>query len=141
MVAAGSSRSSFGNVTKPPTSFDVAVMPNQYGDIMSDLASAVAGSVGLGGGATFGRRVCLFEPVHGTAPDIAGKGIANPVSQILTAALLLRHHGEAKRGEAIERAVADALADPINHTPDLKGRGTTESMTEAIIDALPRHMH
>jgi len=123
-----------------PTSFDVAVMPNQYGDIMSDLASAVAGSVGIGGGATFGRRADLFEPVHGTAPDIAGQGIANPVSQILTAALLLRHLGEGKRGEAIERAVADALADPRNHTPDLKGSATTRTLTDAITVALSHHV-
>ena len=123
-----------------PASFDVAVMPNQYGDIMSDLASAVAGSVGIGGGATFGRRAHLFEPVHGTAPDIAGKGVANPVSQILTAALLLRHLGETARGEAIEKAVADALLDPRNHTPDLKGRATTRGVTDAIIEALPRHL-
>jgi len=121
-----------------PTSFDVAVMPNQYGDIMSDLASAVAGSVGVGGGATFGRRANLFEPVNGTAPDIAGKGIANPVSQILTAALLLRHLGEIKRGEAIEKAVAATLADPRNHTPDLKGKATTKAVTKAVIVNLAR---
>lgn len=123
-----------------PQSFDVAVMPNQYGDIMSDLASAVAGSVGVGGGATFGRQANLFEPVHGTAPDIAGRGIANPVSQILTAALLLRHLGETERGEAIEKAVADVLSDPRNHTPDLKGRATTKQMTDAILAALAIHL-
>ena len=123
-----------------PSFFDVAVMPNQYGDIMSDLCSSAAGSLGLGAGATYGTEASLFEPVHGSAPDIAGKGIANPVSQILSGALMLRHLKEDRAAAAIERAVEDALLSPDNHTPDLGGKATTQSLTEAIIDRVPRFM-
>lgn len=124
-------------IVQNPEAYDVMVMPNQYGDIMSDLSSALAGSIGLGGGATFGTRAALFEAVHGTAPDIAGKGIANPVSQIISAALMLRYLKQVGPAEAIESAVEKALADPANHTPDLNGKATTEALTQAIIDQLP----
>jgi isocitrate dehydrogenase (NAD+) len=123
-----------------PGVFDVAVMPNQYGDIMSDICASAAGSLGLGAGATYGTEACLFEPVHGTAPDIAGKGIANPVSQILSGALMLRHLKEDQAAGAIERAVTDALRDPKNHTPDIGGKATTQHVTQAVIDRLPRFM-
>jgi len=123
-----------------PSVFDVAVMPNQYGDIISDLCSSAAGSLGLGAGATYGTEASLFEPVHGTAPDIAGKGIANPVSQILSGALMLRHLKEDRAAAAIERAVEDALLNPNNHTPDLGGKATTQRLTQAIIERVPRFM-
>jgi len=119
-----------------PALFDVAVMPNQYGDIMSDLCSSAAGSLGLGSGATYGSEACLFEPVHGTAPDIAGKGIANPVSMILSGALMLRHLKEDRAAAAIERAVEAALLDPANHTPDLGGTADTRRVTKAIADRI-----
>jgi isocitrate dehydrogenase (NAD+) len=127
-------------VVARPSLFDVAVMPNQYGDIMSDLCSSAAGSLGLGAGATYGTEASLFEPVHGTAPDIAGRGIANPVSQILSGALMLRHLREDQAAHAIERAVDDALLSPNNHTPDLGGKATTEGLTQAIIDRIPQFM-
>ncbi len=117
-----------------PSQFDVAVMPNQYGDIMSDLCSSAAGSLGLGAGATYGTDASLFEPVHGTAPDIAGKGTANPVSQILSGVLMLRHLKEERAAAAVEKAVEEALLDPKNHTPDIGGNATTELITQAIID-------
>ncbi len=127
-------------VVARPALFDVVVMPNQYGDIMSDLCSSAAGSLGLGAGATYGTEACLFEPVHGSAPDIAGKGIANPVSQILSGALMLRHLKEDRAAAAIERAVDDALLSRDNHTPDLGGKATTQSLTQAIIDRIPGFM-
>jgi isocitrate dehydrogenase (NAD+) len=127
-------------VVARPSLFDVAVMPNQYGDIMADLCSSAAGSLGLGAGATYGTEASLFEPVHGSAPDIAGKGIANPVSQILSGALMLRHLKEDRAAAAIERAVDDALLSPNNHTPDLGGKATTKSLAQAIIDRIPRFM-
>jgi isocitrate dehydrogenase (NAD+) len=120
--------------------FDVAVMPNQYGDIMSDLCSSAAGSLGLGAGATYGTEACLFEPVHGTAPDIAGKGIANPVSQILSGSLMLRHLKEDQAAAAIDRAVEDALSDANNHTPDLGGGADTRQLTQAIADRVYRYL-
>jgi len=120
-------------VVARPALFDVAVMPNQYGDIFSDLCSSAAGSLGLGAGATYGTEASLFEPVHGTAPDIAGKEIANPVSEILSAVLMLRYLGEESAAAAIERAVADALLSPENHTPDLGGKASTRMLTQAIV--------
>ncbi|MBW1700394.1 MAG: isocitrate/isopropylmalate dehydrogenase family protein [Deltaproteobacteria bacterium] len=126
-------------IVSNPSWFDVAVMPNQYGDIMSDLCAAAAGSLGLGAGATYGTQACLFEPVHGTAPDIAGKGIANPVSQILSGALMLRHLGEEQYAAAIELAVKDVLSETANHTPDLGGNATTQKITQAIVDRISGH--
>lgn len=123
-----------------PSLFDVAVMPNQYGDIMSDLCSSAAGSLGLGAGATYGTEASLFEPVHGTAPDIAGKGVANPVSQILSGALMLRHIKEDAAARAIEKAVEEALLDPMNHTPDIGGKAKTQQITQAIVDRVPRYL-
>jgi isocitrate dehydrogenase (NAD+) len=121
-------------VVSRPDLFDVAVMPNLYGDIMSDLCASAAGSLGLGAGATYGTKASLFEPVHGTAPDIVGKGVANPVSQILSGVLMLRHLKEYQAADTIERAVENTLKDPGNHTPDLGGNATTEKLTRAIID-------
>lgn len=123
-------------VVSDPAQFDVAVMPNQYGDIMSDLCSSAAGSLGLGAGATYGTEASLFEPVHGTAPDITGKGIANPVSQILSGVLMLRHLKEESAAAVIENAVSDALSDSRNHTPDIGGNATTQEITKAIVDHL-----
>ncbi len=120
-------------VVTNPGLLDVAVMPNQYGDIMSDLCAAAAGSLGLGASANYGTEASVFEPVHGTAPDIAGKGIANPVSQILCGVLMLRHLKEFRAADVIENAVEGALEDPDNHTPDLGGSASTEKMTLAII--------
>ena len=124
-------------IVSRPAFFDVAVMPNQYGDIMSDLCTSAAGSLGLGAGATYGTEACLFEPVHGTAPDIAGKGIANPVSQILSGVLMLKYIKEERAAVAIEKAVEDALLDPNNHTPDIGGKATTDQMTRAILKRIP----
>ena len=125
-------------VVSKPELLDVAVMPNQYGDIMSDLCSAAAGSLGLGASANYGTEASIFEPVHGTAPDIAGMGIANPVSQILGGVLMLRHLNELKAADAIEQAVKDALRLPGNHPPDLGGKATTEKLTRAIIDRMAK---
>ncbi len=123
-------------VVARPSLFDVAVMPNQYGDIFSDLCSSVAGSLGLGAGATYGTEASLFEPVHGTAPDIAGKGVANPVSQILSGALMLRHLKEDRAALAVEKATEEALLDADNHPPDLGGKATTRRLTEAIVSLI-----
>jgi len=123
-------------IVSRPSLFDVAVMPNQYGDIFSDLCSSAAGSLGLGAGATYGTEASLFEPVHGTAPDIAGKGIANPVSQILSGAMMLRHLKEDRAALAIEKAVEEALMDAKNHTPDLGGTATTRQLTQAIMTGI-----
>ena len=109
---------------------------NLFGDILSDLAAVIPGSLGLLPSASLGGRVGLFEPVHGSAPDIAGKGLANPVGTMLSAAMMLRHGLDAPRaGDAIETAVRAALAD--DPTVDLGGTRGTDAFTSAVIDALP----
>lgn len=125
-----------------PEELDVLVMPNQYGDILSDVAAAMIGGVGLAPGANYGDAVAMFEPAHGTAPRIADRGIANPVATILSGVLLLRHIGEADAADRVERAVDAVLADGERVTYDLRpgrdlsGAATTSEMTDAIIERL-----
>jgi 3-isopropylmalate dehydrogenase len=127
-----------------PASFDVMVTENMFGDILTDEASVLAGSMGMLPSASLGvefpkphvRRRGLYEPVHGSAPDIAGKGIANPIGAILSAALMLRYSfGLEKEAQAIERAVERALEDGAR-TPDLGGALGTQQMTQAILERL-----
>jgi len=118
---------------REPEAFDVAVAPNMYGDIISDAAAALVGSLGLVPSVNAGDSFVMGEPVHGSAPDIAGKGIANPVASIRSAALLLTHlghHGPAKR---IEDAVDSVLKEGKILTPDLGGSSRTEEVVEAIV--------
>lgn len=119
-------------MVKDPSTFDVIVLPNQYGDILSDLAAGLAGSLGLAPGANFGERVAMFEAAHGAAPDIAGRGVANPVSLILSGALLLDHLGEREAANRIRLAVERVIAEARTLTPDLGGAATTREMTQAI---------
>ncbi|KAJ3016355.1 homoisocitrate dehydrogenase [Thoreauomyces humboldtii] len=122
---------------REPNIFDVAVAPNLYGDIISDGAAALVGSLGVVGSANVGDSFVLGEPVHGSAPDIAGKGIANPIAAIRSAALLLVHLGRAEEAARIMAAVdVVLLKDNERLTPDLGGRASTDQVTNAIIDAL-----
>jgi 3-isopropylmalate dehydrogenase len=115
-----------------PRDFDVIVTENMFGDILSDQAGGVVGSLGMLASASIGGRVGLYEPVHGSAPDIAGKGIANPLGAILSTALLLRHSFHLDREAAcIERAVAAAL-DSGHRTPDLAGTGKLAVSTSVM---------
>ena len=120
------------HVVKNPAQFDVAVMPNQYGDIFSDVAAGLIGSMGLAPGANIGDDYAFFEASHGAAPDIAGKGIVNPVSLILSAAMLLEHLAEQKAALRIKRAVRATLGQQRFHTPDIGGNATTSELTKAI---------
>jgi len=119
-------------MVKDPAAFDVLVMPNQYGDILSDLAAGLAGSLGLAPGANIGEKTAMFEAAHGAAPDIAGKGVANPISLILSGALLLDHLGEREAADRIRLAVEHVLAEARVLTPDLGGSATTRQLTHAI---------
>lgn len=119
-------------MVKDPRAFDVLVLPNQYGDILSDLAAGLAGSLGLAPGVNLGESVAMFEAAHGAAPDIAGRNVANPVSFILSGALLLDHLGEREAGDRIRLAVEKVLSEARVLTPDLGGSATTREMTEAI---------
>jgi homoisocitrate dehydrogenase len=119
-----------------PTSFDVIVTTNLFGDILSDVASVWGGGMGVAPALNIGAKVAIAEPVHGSAPDIAGKGIANPCGSILAAALLVRHHwGLPIIAEKIERAVFAAIESGFR-TPDLDGNATTSQMRDAVIKNL-----
>jgi isocitrate dehydrogenase (NAD+) len=118
-------------VTEPET-MDVLLLPNLYGDIISDLCAGLVGGLGLAAGANLGWEYAVFEPVHGSAPDIAGKGLANPVAMILSGAMLLRHLGIDSKATEVETAV-DAVLEAGKHvTPDLGGEATTQEVAEAV---------
>jgi len=119
-----------------PQQFDILLCENLYGDIISDLCGGLVGGLGLVPGANLGRKSAIFEPVHGSAPDIAGKGIANPTAMMLAAAMMLRHLGEQSAGDRIEAAVIKALQSKKASTPDVGGSGTTQSFTRAVLRAL-----
>jgi tartrate dehydrogenase/decarboxylase / D-malate dehydrogenase len=126
-------------VVRAPESLDVVVGSNLFGDILSDLTAAVAGSIGIAPAANLNperEHPSMFEPVHGSAPDIAGRGIANPIGQVWTGALMLEHLGHAGAAAALHRAIQAVLDDPSNHTPDLGGRATTEHVTAALEAAI-----
>lgn len=123
-------------LVKNPWDLDVILAPNVYGDILSDLAAGVAGSLGLGCGGNFGPDVALFEAVHGTAPTIAGKGLANPIGVILSACMMLEHIGEESAARVIEKAVEQVLREGKSLTSDLGGNATTTEITDAIIEAM-----
>ncbi|WP_260412557.1 tartrate dehydrogenase [Alkalihalobacillus sp. TS-13] len=120
-------------VTKP-ASFDVIAASNLFGDILSDIGAAIMGSIGVAPAANInlnGKYPSMFEPVHGSAPDIVGKGIANPIGQIWTGKMMLEHLGEKKAANYLLKAVEDVLADGIK-TPDLKGNATTTDVISEI---------
>ncbi|HEY7074239.1 MAG TPA: tartrate dehydrogenase [Solirubrobacteraceae bacterium] len=126
-------------VVSAPGSLDVIVASNLFGDILSDLTAAVAGSIGIAPSANLNPECAhpsMFEPVHGSAPDIAGRGVANPIAQVWSGALMLEHLGHADAAAALMAAIEHVLADPAHHTADLGGDADTAAVTAALIDAL-----
>ena len=119
-----------------PERFDVIVTTNLFGDILSDLVSGLVGGLGLAPGANIGRTGAIFEAVHGTAPDIAGKNVANPGALILAACMMLDHVGEQQRAERIRRAFEGLVAEGKVLTRDLGGTASTDQFTDAIIARL-----
>jgi len=119
-------------MAKNPEKLDVLCTPNQYGDIMSDLAAGLVGSMGLAPGANIGSAAAVFEASHGAAPDIAGKGIANPAALILSGALMLRHIGKVKEGKIVEDATYEVMGKDGIRTPELGGTATTAQFSEAV---------
>jgi tartrate dehydrogenase/decarboxylase / D-malate dehydrogenase len=118
-----------------PDWFDVVVASNLFGDILSDLAAAVVGSIGLAPAANLNPErefPSMFEPVHGSAPDIAGKGIANPIAQIWSGAMMLQHLGEIQAAQTVESAMEKVLARSDMRTPDLSGKANTREVGEAV---------
>jgi isocitrate dehydrogenase (NAD+) len=119
-----------------PDYYDVLVMENLFGDVLSDLCAGLVGGLGVVPGANIGARCAVFEAVHGTAPDIAGKGLANPIALIRSAALMLEHIGQRSAAARVEVAVRNTLQARKGLTRDLGGDGNTATLTRAIIDNL-----
>jgi isocitrate dehydrogenase (NAD+) len=119
-----------------PARFDVLVMENLFGDIISDLAAGLIGGLGLAPSGNIGDQAAVFEAVHGTAPDIAGKGIANPTAVVLSAALMLRHLGESAAADRIDDAVRSVIAAGKTLTGDLGGTASTAEFTDALVAAV-----
>jgi isocitrate dehydrogenase (NAD+) len=119
-----------------PHAFDVLVMENLFGDILSDLTSGLVGGLGVTPSANVGEKIAVFEAVHGTAPDIAGKGLANPTALALSGVLMLRFLGESDAADRVEQAIRAVLAEGKIRTGDLGGSATTTEYTAAIVDRL-----
>ncbi len=119
-----------------PSRYDALVMENLFGDVISDLCAGLVGGLGLVPGANLGSRYAVFEAVHGSAPDIAGKGLANPIAVVRSAAMMLDHLGEREAAQRVERAVVRTLEAGVGLTRDLGGDGTTATITEQIVKNL-----
>jgi isocitrate dehydrogenase (NAD+) len=122
-------------LTHDPETFDVLLLPNLYGDILSDLCAGLVGGLGLAAGANLGWEYAVFEPVHGSAPDIAGRGSANPLAMILSAQMMLVHLHETDAAAALGRAVDEVLTTGRPRTPDLGGTASTDEVAGAVAEA------
>jgi isocitrate dehydrogenase (NAD+) len=126
----------FMDLVLDPTRYDVLLTDNLFGDLVSDLAAGLVGGLGVVPGANIGDKYAVFEAVHGTAPDIAGKGLANPIALLRSGAMMLAHMGERAASARIERAIRKVLAAGTHLTGDLGGRATTDQLTDAILAEL-----
>jgi isocitrate dehydrogenase (NAD+) len=123
-------------IVMDPLQFDMLLLPNLYGDVMSDLAAGLVGGLGVVPSANIGDECAMFEAVHGTAPDIAGKGLANPTALLMSALLMLDHLGERAAAKKIGAALLKVYRDGIHTTKDVGGQATTEQFTNAVIGSL-----
>lgn len=121
-----------------PDQFDVLLLPNLYGDVMSDLAAGLVGGLGVVPSGNIGVEAAIFEAVHGTAPDIAGKGLANPTALLMSSILMLNHLGEQSAAERIEKALIKVYKEGKHVTKDVGGKAGTQEFTDAVIAALPK---
>jgi isocitrate dehydrogenase (NAD+) len=119
-----------------PYQFDVLVMENMFGDILSDQMAGLVGGLGMAPGGNIGRDAAIFEPVHGSAPDIAGLGIANPTAMVLAGAMMLEHMGQHEVAQRVRDAVRNTLVARETVTPDAGGRARTEEFAEAVVHRL-----
>jgi isocitrate dehydrogenase (NAD+) len=119
-----------------PEQFDVLLMPNLYGDIVSDLAAGLVGGLGIVPGANMGEKHAVFEAVHGSAPDIAGRGIANPTALMLSSVMMLEHLGERAAAERLQRAIEAVYTEGTRLTRDVGGQASTSQFTDAVIAKL-----
>jgi isocitrate dehydrogenase (NAD+) len=120
-------------LVQTPTLYDVMVMPNLYGDILSDLCSGLVGGLGVAPGVNIGKDMALFEPVHGSAPLLAGQNMANPTAAMLSGVLMLRHIGQTQAANRLEGAIAEVLKEGRDVTCDLGGKATTSDYADVII--------
>ncbi len=118
-----------------PEAFDILLMPNLYGDIVSDLAAGLVGGLGIVPGSNMGEKCAVFEAVHGSAPDIAGRGIANPTALMQSAVLMLAHLGEQAASAKLQSAIARVYAEGKHLTADVGGSASTEEFTDAVVEA------
>ena len=125
-------------LVQKPEQYDVLVLPNLYGDIVSDLAAGLVGGLGVAPGANIGEHAAVFEPVHGSAPKYAGQDKANPTALILSAALMLRHLGETDAADGVERAVRKVIAEGETVTADLGGRAGTREFASVVAAEVQR---
>jgi isocitrate dehydrogenase (NAD+) len=123
-------------IVMDPLQFDMLLLPNLYGDVMSDLAAGLVGGLGVVPSANIGDDCAMFEAVHGTAPDIAGKGLANPTALLMSAALMLDHLGERTAAERIHKALVKVYREGKHTTRDVKGKAGTEEFADAVIAKL-----
>jgi isocitrate dehydrogenase (NAD+) len=124
-------------IVMDPQQFDMLLLPNLYGDVMSDLAAGLVGGLGVVPSANIGDDCAMFEAVHGTAPDIAGKGFANPTALLMSSILMLDHLGERTTARRIEQALEAVYREAIHTTRDVGGPAGTDEFAEAVITALP----
>src|SRR5208337_4434490 len=120
-----------------PQQFDILLLPNLYGDVMSDLAAGLVGGLGVVPSGNIGEDGAIFEAVHGTAPDIAGKGVANPTALLMSSILMLNYIGEAFTADRVEQALWKVYREGKHMTRDLGGKATTQEFADAVIAALP----
>jgi isocitrate dehydrogenase (NAD+) len=123
-------------LVQDPGRFDVLLMENLYGDLVSDLCAGLVGGLGVVPGSNIGDEAAIFEAVHGSAPDIAGKGVANPLALIMSGVMMLNHLQETQIAEKIKRAYDAVLAEGRQLTRDLGGSATTDGFADAIISKL-----
>ncbi|MBS1842453.1 MAG: isocitrate dehydrogenase (NAD(+)) [Acidobacteria bacterium] len=122
-----------------PEQYDMLLLPNLYGDVMSDLAAGLVGGLGVVPSGNIGDQAAMFEAVHGTAPDIAGKGLANPTALLMSSIMMLDHLGERSAARRIESALEKVYKEAKHTTQDVGGKATTAEFTDALIAALPQH--
>lgn len=123
-------------LVQSPESYDVLVLPNLYGDIVSDLCAGLVGGLGVVPGVNIGKNYAIFEPVHGSAPGIAGKNIANPIAMMLSGVYMLRYIGEIEPAVSIEKAITEVLSNGTKNTIDLGGSASTDEFAEEVINAM-----
>jgi isocitrate dehydrogenase (NAD+) len=123
-----------------PDEYDAIVTTNMFGDILSDLMAGLVGGLGVTGSANIGDDCAVFEAVHGSAPDIAGQGVANPTAVIRSGEMMLRHLGETEAAEAVRQALRDVYSDPAHLTGDLGGTASTAEFGARLADRVRAHV-